>query len=125
MDISRVIIKPLLTEKSNLLKSCDPQTIAFIVDPKASKTQIMMAFASIYGVVPARVNTQIRKPAKVRTGTLKPGYSKLTKIAYVILPAGQSINVASEETQESAPAAKSEAVKKAESKGQLKEVESK
>jgi hypothetical protein len=50
-----------------------------------------IAFESIYGIHPSKIATQIRKPAKVRTGTLKPGVSKLVKIAYITLPVGTDI----------------------------------
>lgn len=128
MDISRVIIRPLVTEKTNLLQEAAEQKVyAFVVDPKANKHLIASAFAMIFGFNPVKVNTTTRKPAKVRTGTLKPGYSKLTKIAYITIPAGKSISVSSEPVEETkAPSKeetkKAETVKAAKAKGQLKEV---
>lgn len=123
MDITRVIIQPLFTEKSEALKHNEKQVITLIVDPKANKHEIKEAFAILYGVYPEKINTQLRKPARVRTGTLKPGYTKLTKVAYITLPKGKKVAQTSDEHEEAIKEAvpvKKEAVAKA--KGQLKEV---
>ena len=124
MEFSRIIIKPLLTEKTNILKSTEPRQYVFEVDPKASKHQIIEAFMAIYQIAPAKVNTQVRKPAKVRTGTIHPGYTKLTKIAYITLPAGKAIAIDSESAQERAKQVQQPAApvaEKAPAKGTLKE----
>ena len=120
MEFSRIIIKPLLTEKTNILKSTEPRQYVF----EASKHQIIEAFMAIYQIAPAKVNTQVRKPAKVRTGTIHPGYTKLTKIAYITLPAGKAIAIDSESAQELAKQVQQPAApvaEKAPAKGTLKE----
>lgn len=124
MDITRVIIRPILTEKSYALNSRDPKQYVFVVDPKANKNHIIDAFVALYEFTPLKVNTQIRKPAKVRTGTLHPGYSKLTKIAYITLPPGKEINTSSEATTEQKQEVKKPKVdtSAAKAKGSLKEV---
>ena len=123
MEFSKIIIKPLLTEKSNAVKNAEPKQYMFEVNPKANKHQIIEAFMAIYQIAPTKVNTTTRKPAKVRTGTIHPGYTKLTKIAYVTLPIGKDIAIDSESAekmQETAqPVVKAEEKKPA--KGTLKE----
>lgn len=108
MEFSRIIIRPMHTEKSYAQQNEEPKKHAFIVDINATKTDIKLAFESIYGFAPTCITTQIRKPAKIRTGTAKPGFTKRTKIAYVTLPIGKSIS-ASEEKAETKSATKAEA----------------
>ncbi|MDE6476870.1 MAG: 50S ribosomal protein L23 [Mycoplasmoidaceae bacterium] len=100
MEFSRIIIKPVHTEKSYAQQNIEPKKHAFIVDLSATKSDIKLAFESIYGFAPTKVSTQIRKPAKIRTGTAKPGFTKKVKIAYVTLPAGMSIS-AEQQAEES------------------------
>ncbi len=122
MDISRVIIRPYLTEKTRIFNESDPQKIALIVDPKANKHLVAHAFEMIYGIAPSNINIQTRKPVRTRTGTLKPGFTKLTKIAYITLPKGKRIATEEEETKETEKPKNTEAINKAKAKGQLKEV---
>jgi large subunit ribosomal protein L23 len=91
MEFTRIILYPLHTEKTYTFNALEQKKYAFVVDVKATKPAIAIAFESIYGIHPDKIATQIRKPAKVRTGTLKPGFSKKTKIAYITLPKGTDI----------------------------------
>lgn len=128
MDINRVIIKPLLTEKTYALNSLEPKQYAFLVDPKANKYQVASAFAALFDFTPIKVNLQIRKSTKVRTGTKFPGYSKLIKIAYITLPKGKDINVTNEESKNETKKVdvnKEKSVATAKTKGTLKTVETK
>ncbi|MDR3249673.1 MAG: 50S ribosomal protein L23 [Mycoplasmataceae bacterium] len=88
MEFTKIIIKPYNTEKSYKMQSLLTPKYAFVVDPKANKYDINIAFQSIYGYKPVSITTQLKKPASIRTGTAKPGVSKLTKIAYVTLAKG-------------------------------------
>ncbi|WP_031489041.1 uL23 family ribosomal protein [Ureaplasma canigenitalium] len=99
MDITRVIKSPYNTEKSYTLKNSEKQVLTFLVDKKANKHQIRQAFVAIFGIKPEKINTLNRKPAKIRTGTRTPGFTKLKKIAYVTLPAGQKINQEEQEAK--------------------------
>lgn len=121
MDITRVLIKPLLTEKTYAMNSNEVKQYAFLVNPKASKHEIANAFAALYEFKPLKVNTQIRKPAKTRTMSYHPGFTKLQKIAYITLPPGKDISVGSEQPVET-NTKKTEQTAKAKEKGQLKEV---
>ncbi len=121
MEFSRIIIKPMHTEKSYAQQNIEPKKHAFIVDINATKSDIKLAFESIYGFAPSKVSTQIRKPAKIRTGTAKPGFTKKTKIAYVTLPMGKSISADQENTEIKSETKKVEEVK---TSSNLKEVKS-
>jgi large subunit ribosomal protein L23 len=112
MEFTRIIIRPLHTEKTYTFGSLPAKKYAFEVDPKATKYDIAIAFESIYGIHAVKVSTQIRKPAKVRTGTLKPGFSKLRKLAYVTLPVGADIAVSNKDAPKEATSTKKETVKK-------------
>lgn len=91
MELNSVIIKPYKTEKTYILSAQEIKTYAFIVHKNSTKLLIAKAFEEIYGVKPNSVNVMIKKPTRVRTSTKKPGWSKLTKIAYVALPKGVDI----------------------------------
>ena len=120
MDITRVLIKPLLTEKTYAMNSNEVKQYAFLVNPKASKHEIANAFAALYEFKPLKVNTQIRKPGKTRTMSYHPGFTKLQKIAYITLPPGKDLSVGSEPVETDKK--KIEQTAKAKEKGQLKEV---
>ena len=101
MELTQIIIRPYLTEKTYTVRTLHEQeVIAFIVNPKASKHEIKFAFEAIYNIKPEKINTITRKPAWIRTGTQQPGMTKLTKIAYVTLPKGVKLAVTAEEIEE-------------------------
>lgn len=101
MELTNIIIKPYLTEKTFTVREASEKKVyAFIVDKRANKNHIKNAFVAIYGVNPEKVNTIKRKSTKVRTGTAKPGFSKVKKIAYVTLPKGVDIAVEADEIEE-------------------------
>lgn len=97
MELSRVIIKPYLTEKAYAARGDEKKKFAFIVDMKATKNDISLAFQTIFEIEPEDITTQIRKPSKTRTGSLHPGYKKAKKIAYITLAKGQDISLSQEE----------------------------
>merc|ERR1712094_87160 len=72
MDKFRVIKYPLTTE-SAMKKIEELNTLVFIVDVKASKSQIKSAVAEMYDVTAAKVNTLIRPDGK------KKAYVHLTQ----------------------------------------------
>ena len=126
MQLTNVIIRPYLTEKSYTKRAEDKKKYAFIVNVKATKLDIKAAFESIFDIAPESVSTMVRKPVATRTGTLHPGFTKAFKIAYVTLPKGKDISVSKEEFEAKAKEAgkanevKAEPAKKAEVK--VKEV---
>lgn len=101
MDLTTVLIKPILTEKSYFESMGDKKKYSFQVNLKANKILIRKAFTAIYGVNPLSVNVKIRKSVKTKTGTIKPGFTKTKKIAVITLPPGIEILVTGEKTENS------------------------
>lgn len=101
MELSRIILKPYITEKTETLKTLsDKQVVSLVVDQKATKNHIKQAFIGMFKVTPEKINIVNHKPSKVRGGTLKPGFKKAKKIAYVILPKGKKIALSKDEIEE-------------------------
>lgn len=100
MDITSVIIKPYITEKTEQLRHGEKQVVTFLVNPKSNKFTIAQAFNAIYNINPEHINIVIRKPASFKNGTRVPGFTKLKKIAYITLPKGTSIALTKDEQEE-------------------------
>jgi large subunit ribosomal protein L23 len=60
VDYTYIIKKPLLSEKSTFAMN-EQKRYTFVVDPRASKTEIKAAVEAIYKVRVTGINTQIRK----------------------------------------------------------------
>lgn len=99
MQLSNVIIKPYLTEKSYAGQTQTLKKYAFIVSIKANKSIIALAFKNIFNINPVKVSTMIRKSVVTKTGTLHPGFSKTFKIAYITLPKGKDIAISQEDLE--------------------------
>ncbi len=84
-DPRDIILKPVVSEKSYGL--IDEGKYTFLVDPRASKTEIKLAIEKIFGVKVAGVNTlnRVGKARRTRFGT---GKRKDTKRAIVTLKSG-------------------------------------
>lgn len=93
MDLSNVLIKPLLTEKTYMQSMADKKKYYFQVHAKATKTLVRQAFQAIYGIAPLKINMLVRKSVRTKTGTARPGYTKAKKIAVVTLPAGIEVMI--------------------------------
>ena len=91
MDATYVIKKPILTEKSTTAMN-EEARYTFLVDRRASKTEIKSAVESIYGVKVVGVTTQVRKGRERR---LRYGWvtEKVIKKATVRLAEGQTIEL--------------------------------
>jgi len=85
-DKYRVIRSPLTTE-SAMKKIEDNNTLVFLCDPTATKTQIKKAVATLYEIKVAKVNTLIRpdgvKKAYVRLGTEYDALDVANKIGII------------------------------------------
>ena len=96
-DINNVIIKPLLTEKSSLLREQGKKTYAFEVAKSANKLEVMKAVKEIFNVEPLScsiLNVRGKKKANIPyRGSVKRGYGRTAawKKAYVTLPEGKVI----------------------------------
>ncbi len=90
MTADQIIIEPLLTEKTNLLR--EQNQYAFRVDFRANKLQINAAIRELFGVSPVACNVvNVKgKPKRVRA---KIGYTSRWKKAVVTLAPGDKIGI--------------------------------
>ena len=90
MDLDRVIIEPILTEKSNTLR--ERHKYCFKIDSRANKIEVVKALKKAFGVHPVKCNiiTVKRKPKKVR---YRPGYTSAWKKAIVTLPENETFSI--------------------------------
>ncbi len=94
MRADQVIIEPVLTEKSNLMREAETKKYAFKVDPRANKTQIMQAVEQLFSVKPVDCNVvNVKaKPKYTRTRSgVRSGSTAPWKKAIVTLSKGDSI----------------------------------
>jgi len=92
IDLSRVIIRPRITEKGAIVAE-EANAYTFDVDVRATKPQIKAAIHQIYKVNPAKVCVvQIpNKKVRVRGQRKKSGIRSRGKKAFVYLKKGDSI----------------------------------
>ncbi|MCL2519667.1 MAG: 50S ribosomal protein L23 [Spirochaetaceae bacterium] len=97
MDINNIIIKPVLTEKSSLLREKAKKVYVFKVAKQANKLEVMKAIKEIFAIEPLSctiVNVRGKKRANIPyRGSVKRGFGKTAawKKAYVTLPEGKTI----------------------------------
>ena len=84
-DPRDIILKPVVSEKSYSL--IDEGKYTFLVDPRASKTEIKIAVERIFGVKVDSVHT-LNRPGKTRRTRFGIGKRKDTKRAIVSLREG-------------------------------------
>jgi large subunit ribosomal protein L23 len=95
MRLADILIKPILSEKSNSLQE-KRGVYSFRVDRKANKLEIKKAVETFYGVNVSEVRTMVvpskSKSRMTKAGVIsgrKPGYKK----ALVVLAEGESIDL--------------------------------
>jgi large subunit ribosomal protein L23 len=95
MKLSEVLVKPIVTEKSNKLTDSRRQ-YAFRVNRKANKLEIKKAVEDFYGVKVADVHT-IVVPGKAKSRFTKAGFisgvKPAYKKAYVTVAEGETIDL--------------------------------
>jgi large subunit ribosomal protein L23 len=95
MKVSEVLIKPIVSEKSNQLTE-KRRTYAFRVHKRANKLEIKKAVEEFYGVSVQDVNTLV-VPGKNKTRYTKAGFIKGVKPSYkkalVTVAEGESIDL--------------------------------
>jgi len=95
MKVSEVLIKPIVSEKSNKLTE-KRRTYAFRVHRKANKLEIKKAVEEFYGVSVQDVNTLV-VPGKNKTRYTKAGFIKGQKPSYkkalVTVAEGENIDL--------------------------------
>lgn len=88
--LHRIIRKPLISEKANLLKE-ESQVVTFEVDRGANKIEIKQAVEKAFDVKVKAVNT-IQFRGKLKRVGAKLGQRNNWKKAYVTLEDGQDID---------------------------------
>ena len=95
MKVSEVLIKPIVSEKSNQLTE-KKRTYAFRVHRRANKLEIKKAVEEFYGVNVIDVNTAV-VPAKNKTRFTKAGFVKGRKPSFkkalVTVAEGETIDL--------------------------------
>ncbi len=81
MELTQVLIKPLVSEKStSLLSNANAKCLTFLVHPDANKTEIGRAVETVFGVTVLKVNVVCGKARDYvrqnRRQCHKPGYKK-------------------------------------------------
>lgn len=97
MDHLSILVKPLLTEKTNALREARTKKYAFEVDPRANKHQIRDAVEKLFGVKTlscAIINVRGKeKTMGMRGGKRATGFTSSRKKAYVTLAENQKIDL--------------------------------
>ena len=84
MTAQDIIIRPVLTEKSNM--GVNAKRYVFIVDPRSDKTQVKAAVESVFDVKVETVNI-VNVRGKYKRQGRTGGYTSKGKKAYVTLDA--------------------------------------
>lgn len=96
MEADRIIIEPVLTEKTNLLRENEEKKYVFKVHPSANKMQVKKALHQLFSVNPVKCRVMNVKPkprsARTKSG-FKTGHTGTWKKAIVTLPQGEHIEV--------------------------------
>lgn len=90
MNLNDVLIRPLLTEKTTMLKD-EVRQVTFMVDPRANQLEIGKAVEKAFDVRVEKVNIVRRRPRRrYRQGRIA-GQQEGWKKAYVMLAPGDKI----------------------------------
>ncbi len=90
MDYSQIIIKPLVSEKTTVMRD-EANQVAFFVNPRANKIEIKRAVEKMFSVKVKDVHVVCKKPGdRKRQGRVVGRVSGFKK-AYVTLAEGAKI----------------------------------
>lgn len=90
MDLSQVVIRPVVSEKTYVLSAAGKYT--FRVHPDAHRTQVAQAIETMFEVKVVKVRTISVKPKPKRRGITR-GRTRAWKKAIVEVAEGQSIPI--------------------------------
>ena len=90
MDARSIIIEPVVTEKSNLLR--ESNKYVFRVDARVNKLQVMAAIRELFSVSPVGCN-MVNVKGKPKRLRFKKGSSSSWKKAVVTLSPGDTISI--------------------------------
>ena len=85
-----MLVAPHITEKASALAGNN--TYAFKIHDTATKTDVMRAVKTLYGVMPEKVRI-VRMIGKKMTSRGKKGKKPSIKKAYISLPKGSTIDL--------------------------------
>jgi large subunit ribosomal protein L23 len=88
MNANEIIRRPLVTEKSTMMRETGANVIAFEVDPDANKIEVKKAVEELFKVKVAEVRI-FNVPGKVKRMGRFAGKRRDWKKAYVRLKAGE------------------------------------
>jgi large subunit ribosomal protein L23 len=90
MNYESILIEPVLSEKSNILR--EEGKYVFKVDPRASKPEIKEAVRRLFNVHPVSCTVMVvgGKPKRLRN---RPGYTSTWKKAIVRLAKDEKISI--------------------------------
>ncbi len=88
-DPYKIIIRPVITEKSTLLKEKNRE-VCFEVDPRANKSEIKKAAEQLFKIKVERVRIQNKRGKKRKVGRSE-GKRKDWKKAYIKLKEGEKM----------------------------------
>ncbi|KGA92522.1 50S ribosomal protein L23 [Leptospirillum ferriphilum] len=91
MDLSEILIRPIQTEKADILREKN-RTYEFHVRKDANKIDIAKAVESVFNVKVDSVHTVIRKGKAKRLGRFESQYPD-RKRAYVTLHSGHKLDI--------------------------------
>ena len=89
-DIDNILIKPILTEKTNIEK--EQNKYVFKVDKRVNKLQVLEAVKKLFEVHPVKCNiiNIAKKPKRERN---RSGFTASWKKAIITLPKGETISI--------------------------------
>lgn len=84
MELTSIILKPRLTEKTQNMRNFKNPKMSFLVHKNANKNQIGVAFKALFGIKPESINTVNRKPSPARfMNKSRHNFHKAFKVAFV------------------------------------------
>ena len=92
MNLSDVLIKPLLTEKTTMLRD-EVYQVTFLVDPRATQIEVEQAVEHVFGVKVEKVNIVRRRPRRRYRQGRVIGQQSGFKKAYVMLAPDDKIEL--------------------------------
>ena len=90
MTLDRIIIEPVVTEKTNIMR--ESHKYVFHVDSRANKRQIMDAVRKLYNVHPLSCNV-LRTATKPKRVRYRPGYTSSWKKAIITVSPDEKIGI--------------------------------
>lgn len=91
MELTQVLIKPLVSEKNTALREVVNERVCFIVHPDANKAEISRAVETVFGVKVVKVNVVRAKVREYLRQGRRLCHASGYKKAYVTLAKDQKI----------------------------------